>query len=73
VHAATYGQIPHHLPSDRIVDHLIDADLVGPRAALEEEIVQQVELEVAARENVRARPWRAHESIGSACWPLAMK
>jgi hypothetical protein len=27
------------------------------RAALEEEVVQQVELEIAAREHVRARPW----------------
>ena len=35
---------------------LVDADLVRAGAALEEEVVQQVELEVAAGEDVGPRP-----------------
>src|SRR5688500_19614887 len=36
------------------------ADLVGARPAFEEEVVEQVELEVAAREDVGAIPCIAH-------------
>ena len=55
VHAAAHQQVADHRPGRRVVDHLVDADLVRPRAALQEEVVQQVELEVAAGEDVAAR------------------
>jgi hypothetical protein len=56
VDAATDEQEPDHRPGSRIVHHLVDADLVGARAAFEKEVVQEVEPEVAAREDVGARP-----------------
>ena len=60
VDAAAHQQVADHRPHGRIVGHLVDADLVGARAALQEEVVQQVELQVAAGEDVVARPGPAH-------------
>src|SRR5918994_2640718 len=57
VHSAADEKVTDHLTRDGVVDHFIHADLVRPRATLQEEIVQQVELEIAAREYVAAVPW----------------
>jgi len=46
-----------------VVGHLVDADLVSPGADLEEEVVQQVEREVARVEDVIALP-RLAERVG---------
>ena len=60
VGAAADEQVADHLACDGAVDHFVHPNLVGTRAALEEEVVQQVELQVAAREDVRAVPGTAH-------------
>jgi hypothetical protein len=46
-----------------VIGHLVDADLLRPRAALQEEVVQQIEDEVAGVEDVVALP-RLAERVG---------
>ena len=60
VDAAAHQQVADHRPRGRVVGHLVDADLVGAGAALQEEVVQQVELQVAAGEDVLPGPGVAH-------------
>jgi hypothetical protein len=56
VDAAADEQIAEHLACARVLRHLVDAELVRAGAVLEEEVVEQVEDEVAAGEDVAAVP-----------------
>jgi hypothetical protein len=49
-------QVAEHLAGDRVVGHLVDADLLRPGAALQEEVVHQVERQVARVEHGVALP-----------------
>ena len=59
VHAAADEQVAGQRPRGRVLDHLVDLELVVPRARLEEEVVREVLDEVAGREDVVAVPWPA--------------
>ena len=54
--AAAHEQVAGERASGRVLDHLVDLQLVVPRAGLEEEVVREVLDEVARREDVVAGP-----------------
>jgi hypothetical protein len=56
VHAAAHEQVAHRGARRRVARHLVDADLLCPRAALEEEVVQHVHLQVPRGDHVGAAP-----------------
>ena len=58
--SATHKQESAQGARCRIVRHFINAHLVSARAAFKEEVVQQIELEVAAAEYILARPEISH-------------
>ena len=64
MHAAAHQQVSDRRARHRVIGGLVGADLARPRAAFQEEVVQQVELEVAAVEHVRARPVMSHRVHG---------
>ena len=74
VHAAAHEQVAGQRPRRRVLDHLVDLQLVVARAGLEEEVVRQVLDQVAARRRRSRRSTGGPcESCGSAPWPPAMK
>ena len=60
MNAAADEQVAEHLAGARVLGHLVDAQLVGAGAIFQEEVVQQVEDQVAAGEDVIAGPGVAH-------------
>ena len=56
VHAAAHQQVAGQRPGRRVVDHLVDLELVVAGAGLEEEVVGQVLDQVAGGEDVVAVP-----------------
>jgi hypothetical protein len=56
VHAAAHEQVAGERARRRVVDHLVDLELVVARAGLEEEVVRQVLDQVARGEDVVAVP-----------------
>jgi hypothetical protein len=70
VDAAANKEVPRQFARRRIVHHLVDAHLVGACAALEKEVVQQIELRLPLEKTFQGAPI---ESTGRAAWPLAMK
>jgi hypothetical protein len=52
----TYDQVPDHLAGRGVLGALVHSDLAHPGSQLEEEVVQEVELEVAGVEDILARP-----------------
>ena len=60
VHAAADQQVSDRRAGHRVIGGLVHADLAGPRTTLQEEVVQQVELQVAGVEHVLAGPEAAH-------------
>jgi hypothetical protein len=48
VGAAAHEQIPDHFARNRIVNYFVDANLVRTRAAFEEEVMEEIELQIAA-------------------------
>ena len=73
VDAAADEQVAGQRAGGRVVDHLVDLELVVARAGLEEEVVRQVLDQVAGGEDVVAVPRLADESWTSAPAPPAMK
>ena len=60
MHAAADQQVAGQRACRRVVDHLVDLELVVARAGLEEEVVRQVLDEVTRGEHVVAVPGLAH-------------
>ena len=56
VHAATHQQVSDHRPRRGIVRHLVNACFSCSRAALEEEVVEQIHLQIAGGGDVAAVP-----------------
>ena len=59
VHAPAHEQVAGERPGGRVLDHLVDLQLVVPGARLEEEVVCQVLDQVPGREDVVAVPGSA--------------
>jgi hypothetical protein len=60
VDAAARERVVGRRPHGRVVGRLVDPDLVGAGAARQEEVVEQVQLAVAAGEDVLPGPRVAH-------------
>ena len=74
VHAAADEQVAGQRAGRRVVDHLVDLELVVARAGLEEEVVREVLDEVAGRGDVVAVPGLAVGVLDAArAAPPAMK
>lgn len=58
--AATNEKEADHGAGARVLDHLVNANFVRASAALEEEVVEEIELEIAAGKNIGAGPGVAH-------------
>jgi hypothetical protein len=63
VHAAAHEQVARQRARRRMLDHLVDLELVVARAGLEEEVVREVLDEVAGRRDVVAGPRLAHRVL----------
>src|SRR5215203_1516644 len=62
--AAAHDKVAHHLAGHRVLGRFVDPDLAHPRARLKEEVMEQIELEVARVEDVVARPRLAARAAG---------
>jgi hypothetical protein len=60
VRATADQEVADHLACDRVVDHFIDPNLVRARSALQEEVVKEVQFQIATGEHVSAIPGVAH-------------
>lgn len=60
MYAAANQQVADHLTGCRIVGHFIDAHLMGTSTGFQEEIMQQIEQQIAAAEDIISRPSFAH-------------
>ena len=59
VDAAAHEQVAGERPRGGMLDHLVDLELVVPRAGLEEEVVREILDQVAGGEHVVAVPGTA--------------
>src|SRR5690606_14640970 len=60
VHSTAHQEVPDHLTGNRVVRHFVHPHLLGTGTAFQEEVVQQVEDQVAAVEYVISAPGLLH-------------
>src|SRR4051794_24882275 len=69
VDTAAHDQVPDHLAGHGVLGALVDPDLAHPGTRLQEEVVEQIQLEVARVENVVSRPRFAARASGDGAKP----